>query len=487
MAQRRMAEHRSTAFRRMSEAEASGEGRRALSGGVLYAIVFGFQTVIWLGVLSYLTRTISVSDFGRFALYNAAEPLLKAVIALGTSIALIRELAELKDPDARRVAIATTFWGRLVLGLPMALIFLVASALSPSPIRGELALLAGIFVVAPLTEAALDLLRIEQRHAHLGAIITVSGILQHSLVLFLVWKGFGVIGILWGDLLGAALTLGAILWARGKSLLLRPNPVVWKRLVKFGWPVCGYAFLRHGSALDRHLFAYRFDLVHTGIYQLACVPSGGIDLVESAAFMSGEPYLFRVAKQERRVLFVRLFLGLSLLLAFLAMLAGLASPEIVRVLGPAAYAPAVLALPWLTFASALRSTARVTCLMAAVNGETRSWFLVGAADLVFSFLFFVAMPVSLGTPGFAASRCVSAALTVILGGWFVKRTVGQTLPVFTAIAGTAAMLALSILATGLTGTPSPLWLRAGLAVVCSLGALTFGWRWYGRTLKAQIA
>ncbi len=445
-----------------------GPARGALRGAGLYGAALGFDTLIALATLSVVTRHVSLETFSEFALFQVVAAPLLPLVDLGCGTAMVREAALTRDPAERGARTATLMGSRVLLAAVVAAAIALLGPVVLPAYAGPLRAAAVTFWLWTTALAAGDALRGVERHGVVALSFIARAILRTAATILFVRAGWGLEGLILG--LGASWAVGlavlvAALWRGPRA---RPSWAIFRKLVAFGAPAAGYYGLRNLGALDRHLVRATGALGDAGLYQLAATPGQAIDVLEFGGSLAIEPYLFGARANELGTALDRLCRWAALALLGGSIVLGLAGPEILRILGPEIYAPALGAVPWLLFAASLRAIARLVGYGAAPGRQTRAWLMIGLVETVVATALIVLVAGRFGPTGAAVGRFVAAALSVAVGAKLAAGAGSATgairriLFVAVAIAAVTAGLATPL------GIVAPAWARA-LAALALLG------------------
>jgi O-antigen/teichoic acid export membrane protein len=251
-----------------------------------------------------------------------------------------------------------------------------------------------------------------------------------------------------------------------------PSVRLFRELLAFGVPVGAYHALRSASALDRYLVAYGLGVGAAGVYHVASMPCLGIEVLELAGALALEPYVYRVSRADPEAM-TGLFRRTVLVVAGLALLLGVAAPEILALLAPESYAATVGAMPFLVFAAACRASARLLAIAAGHLRRTRIFALTGAADLAASLLLLPIGMTWFGLEGASWARFLPALLSLVACAALVR-------PLWPApLRATRAVLFLAgaaLAAHWLAGYASEPFAAVGLRIGVAAVILLVGWR-----------
>jgi O-antigen/teichoic acid export membrane protein len=452
----------------------SQRGRRAMVGAAQYAIVKAYDVAVYLALLPLITRAVSVEVFARLALLTVAANVLLALADLGCGMAVIREIAGERDTSRQREVVATLLASRALIAATIALSIFGLSRIAGPNLERALSIGAIAFSCWTLFLAVSDVLRGQERHAAVAVATAIKSTLWGALTLWWVVLHEGGLEELVAAhaVAYAAALFVALLWLGRTTFSGRPSLAVFRSLLRFGMPVAGYLLMRMASGLDRYLIRFRSSLSGAGFFQLASAPAGAIEALESIWILAAEPYIYGVAESERGAALLRLVRGATAVMGASAVILCLLGPELVSLLSPESYAPALGALPWLTFAAVTRAVTYVIGFGAGAARQTRPLAVVGATELFLAGAGLLLVLPWAGVAGAAMVRLGGALAALPICYRMVRELGTIALPIgriFSVLVVSTGLCA--VIATDTFGLRAPLWLR--LAVAPPL--LTIGW------------
>ena len=382
--------------------------------------------LIAFAVFPVYAHVFSVADFGVMALVTVSAAVLAAVANTGLNNAVQRFYWDPATDEARQPVMVTT---GLVL-LTASCVLTVGVALTAlHPLRGVIHSRYGIewliIVLASLTvisdqllQYALDTTRLHFAPLKFALISFLKNLFGAGigLVLILAYDA-GLAGFFYGGLLGTALAvLPGLYWIR-KDLVARFDLRLARELIGFGYPFifAALAFWALGS-LDRWMLAELADNVQVGLYSIAFKFATVILFLNGAFGQAWSPFAIKVRRDhaDYRELFSRIlslwFFGLTVIGMGLALF----SPELLKLLTPEEYWPAVPALVICVMSTVLLGTTQVTALGISLEGKTRLFAKAAWLTLLANICLNLALIPPLGAVGAAAATFVSNGLLAAL-------------------------------------------------------------------------
>jgi O-antigen/teichoic acid export membrane protein len=367
------------------------EALKRLTGeSLVYGLGQAGGRAVQLLLVPVLTRALAPQAYGVADSILAYSQLALLVLVMGMDAALARFFYQQPDTDARRTMIGSSLALRIVAGLAFsALAFAAAGPLS-QPLLGSPAYAKYLRVAALTLPATLlllftnDVLRVTFQPwkfitVNLLNVLITAGFSIH----FVIGMKVGVIGVLYGKLLGDALVLPLAALLLRHSIAPRVDSAILKRMLRYGAPtiVGALAYGVLGSA-DRWFLVQTRGLGEVGVYAVAAKFFSGMMLLVSAFQLAFGPFAFARAQDPGAPRLYARILGLYTACGSLGALAlALAAPEIVALLAPPAYAGAALPAALLGFAAAAYGAYYVAALGAtlALRTDAVAWTSVVAA------------------------------------------------------------------------------------------------------------
>ena len=230
---------------------------------------FGGTTAIRFVTSIVLARLLAPAEIGVFAVAFAVIMTLGALREFGVSRYV------LKEREITEAKLATVFGVSLLFGWSLAVALYLgrhaAARFYGAPELADiLAVLAVTFLLLPIGQPALAMLRREQRHGQL-AVNALSAALGGSAtsITFAV-LGFGPISMAYGALVAAVLTSAHALHAEPAHLRLRPSLSEWRGVMGFGAvSTAGAIVAQRGQSAPVLLVGWLMGFAETGLFQRA--------------------------------------------------------------------------------------------------------------------------------------------------------------------------------------------------------------------------
>ncbi len=462
----------------------SGSGReRPLRDTVRHTLVYGVGNVsvalLSLVLVPVYTYHLTPSDYGLLALLLALYGFLGRLYDFGLTNSVGRFYFDYRGSNGElgRMAATTVAYLAVHAGVLSGLLLLfaptVSIAVTGDPGSADLVrLIAATLFADALAIVPLTLIRMEERSRWFVILTTARfGTALVLNILFVVVFGWGVRGIL----LGGAITSGALV------LLLIPEFVrhrgggfsvsVLREMLRFGLP-----FLPVPLSLwlidysDRYLLEIFRTRDELGFYALGYKVAQVMQLAVVAFSMGWAPLRYRIyERDDARDVYRRLTTFYLVGAGLLGVAIVLVSREVVALVAPDTYAPAVAVVPMLVLSYA---TFGLYVILLTGMGVTRrtlpmAWIAVVAAATNVS-LNFVAIP-RFGMVG-AAGTTLLANLILAWGAWRYSQKV-YAIPYDWGTATKVLVASVAVVGAGWLVEPSGIWAGTGAALLF-VGAFT---------------
>ncbi|HEY6195145.1 MAG TPA: oligosaccharide flippase family protein [Candidatus Eisenbacteria bacterium] len=339
------------------------------------SLVYGIGQVsgraVNLLLVPILTRVLLKQQYGVAELVNGYSASLLLVLVFGLDAALARFFYQLPDRGARIRMTSSSFAFRLATSGAVSL----ALALLAGPLARQL--MGGVVYAKYLRISALtlpftllvlwcnDLLRVTfQPWKFVTLNVTQTALVGGITIYFVLARGLGVAGVLYGKLAGDALSslLGILLCRH--HIRPRFDGALLRQMLRYGLPLVPVAFA-YGviGSVDRWALQHFATLDDVGTYALALKFFAVVTMGVSAFQLAFMPFAFaRAQDPESPRLYARV-LGLYVAIATGGALAcGLLAPLGIELLATRAYAAASRPALWLAFAAVAQGAYYVSAL-----------------------------------------------------------------------------------------------------------------------------
>lgn len=326
-----------------------------------HSAVYGAGTflprLLALVLVPIYTRHLAMAEYGLLALIVVAQSALAIVLQLGLGPALFREVLHEGTGEARvmtTAVVAVLLWtiglgaGLLVAAEPVARL-----ALGDAGHAGALRLAIVATALGAVQPLAMAHLRIHQRAAAFSALAVAQVVVLGTLsILFVVGLDGGLAGLLWAQILAAAL------YGLAALALLRPvlapalDGAALRRMLRMGRPIVllNLAAMIMTSA-DRLLLGRHATAEVVAVYALGYSVGLAMNLAVQAVQLGWPAQLYPLARRPDGPLLVgRLATWYLAAMAYFGLALVAFAPELVALLAPPSYAGAVVVVPWVVAA-----------------------------------------------------------------------------------------------------------------------------------------
>ncbi|HET8647681.1 MAG TPA: polysaccharide biosynthesis C-terminal domain-containing protein [Vicinamibacteria bacterium] len=416
-------------------APALGAQLRALGGqSLVYGSADAFAFALNVLLLPVYSSYLSAAQYGALALLLLFGSLAKIVVRLGLDAGFFRVHYDLEDEgERRRLAGTAALFSALAAALFLALVALLRGPLTRALFGGGegaapahwVVLVAADVSLGALLFVPLNLLRIQDRPRLFSALSVFRHGLNAALKVWLLARGGGVEGVLWGDLLSTgALVLAVLPLLRGQAVPALSRPLL-REMLGFGLPKVPHGLMVQVQNLaDRKVLDLFVTRAEVGLYHVGYTIGGAVKFALSAFEPAWGPFVYSRLRQPdaprtlARVAswafaaFVLAALGVSV---FAGELLALLTPR-----NPTLRAGAVV-VPVVALAYLLHGLFLLTSVGIGVARAARRYPLITAAAAAVNLLANVVLIPRLGILGAAWATVLSYACMAGLGYALARR------------------------------------------------------------------
>jgi O-antigen/teichoic acid export membrane protein len=332
----------------------------------IYGLGNAVLSVLGLLLVPIYTHHLTPAEFGLLALLLALSGLLTSLYDLGMMNSVGRSYFDARaasDPRAELRLMSTTAQLFLLTYGALLTIALWAFAGPISTLVTGTAAHAGLLrlvfctlLANALTIVPLTLVRMEERARYFVVLtgLRFAGALALNIV-FVVWLGWGVQGILLGNAVMAAALIIALAPEFVRILGPKVSMTVAGQMLAFGLPylpvlVSGWLI----DSSDRYLLEVLTSREQVGQYALGYKVAQVVQLVVATFSMGWAPLRYRIYERaDAREIYRKLTSYYVIAAGFLTVAVSLVATEVVAVIAPSSYAPAAVVVPSLALAYAV--------------------------------------------------------------------------------------------------------------------------------------
>ncbi|HEY0327416.1 MAG TPA: polysaccharide biosynthesis C-terminal domain-containing protein [Allosphingosinicella sp.] len=341
--------------------------------------LFRFTQLLAVPVYAHI---LSLGDFGKWALLTVSAQLMGMVATLGVGNAVQRFYFDPETPQEERPRLISTGLFQLIASAGLVTAVALAAGFA---FRDEIAaswgiefilVVAAVAIVLPeqLAQYCLDSVRLHFAPLKFFfiALIKNLGAVLLGLVL-LVQFDFGVLGLLMGVSVAAALAVPVGLLLLRRDLTLRIASDVAGKVLSYGYPFvfAAAAYWVFGS-MGHWLLSAFTDIEQVGIYAIGMRFALVIGFVITAFAQAWSPFALRMYGEDPDYLanWSRVFSLWFFVLALIGLALALFAPEMMRVLTPPQYWAAAPVLAVASVAQVFYGTVQLTVLGISVAKRT---------------------------------------------------------------------------------------------------------------------
>lgn len=370
-----------------------------------------------------LTQTLLPQEYGVADLVIAYSASLLLVLVLGMDAALARFFYQEPDRAARIRMVSSSFYCRLLVGGSAALlIFAFSEPLAARLIGGAVYakyLRIGAASI-PLTLFVLfsnDVLRVTFQPWKFISLNVIQTLLVGGLtVWFVLERGMGVAGVLYGKLIGDGLSAAFGLILCRHALRFQFSRATLVRMLTYSLPMvpAAMAFGVIGF-VDREALQRSHGLDAIGIYTVAMKFFAVVTMLVQAFHLAFGPFAYsRAHDKDAPKLYARVLSGYLAVAAFLALVVGLFAPWILALLVAKGYGAAARPALWLAFAGVAQGAFAVTALGISLSMRTKLFTLIAIATAAVAWGSNQVLVPRFGVEGAAMATCASYLFSSVL-------------------------------------------------------------------------
>lgn len=391
------------------------------------SVVYGLGQVsgraVQLLLVPILTRALAPEAFGVAELVIGYSQTVILLLVMGMDGALARFFYEQPDTEARIRMASSSLVFRIVTGTGAALaLALFAAPLAEHLISG--AAYRKYFLIGaatlPFTLLVMfgnDILRVTFQPWKFVTLNFVQTVLVAGLsIWFVVVRGEGVVGVLYGRLIGDAVAAALGLVLARHSIAPRFSRTILRTMLRYGLPsvpaAFGFGLL---AGLDRYFMQRWRPLDEVAVYAVALKIFAVVTMAASAFQLAYGPFAFARAKTEEAPrLYARVFMGYIAVGCLGALAVSAFTPEALAWLVPAEYAGAALPALWLAFAAVGLGAYTVASLGIGLSLRTPLLAWCSGSGAVAGVVAHLLLTPRLGAPGAALATLVGYAVTAVV-------------------------------------------------------------------------
>jgi len=367
------------------------DGLKKLSGeSLVYGIGQVSGRAVQVLLVPILTRALVKGEYAISELAMAYTQTAALLLVMGMDGALARFFYHEPDRAARIRMVSSSLAFRLATTITVAVLLALAARPLAGLLMGGAAYEKYLRVTAvtlPFTLLVMfgnDFLRVTFQPWKFITLNIVNTLTVTGLSLFFVLHQHrGVIGVLYGRLLGDAATALLVLVLTRHSLRPAFDGTTLRRMLRYGLPTVpaaiAYGFI---TSLDRFMLQRTRTLDEVAVYGIAVKFFAVVTMGVSAFQLAYGPFAYARSREPGAPrLFARVFASYLAVASCGALAVGMLAPELLHALVPASYAGAAGPAMWLAFAAVAQGAYTVAAvgIGLALATPLLGWCAGGAA------------------------------------------------------------------------------------------------------------
>lgn len=201
-----------------------------------FALVFADKAagvVMTLTTMAIVSRILTPAEVGLFMLSSTVVMLIEAFRDFGIGTFLIQE----RELSPKMVRTAVTIMALMSLGLGLGILAasdILARYYGNADLGGLIRVAALAFLVAPVSNPLLALMRRDMAFGKVTAIGISAGLANAVTTILLALAGFGPFSFVWGSVCAACVMAAGALICRPEWWIFRPALLHWRKILPFG-------------------------------------------------------------------------------------------------------------------------------------------------------------------------------------------------------------------------------------------------------------
>jgi O-antigen/teichoic acid export membrane protein len=286
----------------------SGYLRRLATTGAAYTAASILSKVIAVALLPLYTRYLTPADYGAAEILFSGVVLVSIVVRFGLIEAILRFYYQ--DDEDPKAVVAATFAGLFWLSTLGALLTLpfagpISEALLDESAPELVRIAIGGLWVLTMWEFMLTLFRLDER-ARAFFVTTILNVVAAIVLTVILVVGLdeGARGLLLGSYATGAAFVLVLIALQLRRLSLRPDPLLLRRLFRFGLPTMpAEVSLYLLNFVDRLIIVRTLGLAEAGLYSLAVKFAQAVNVLVRGFQLAWPPlaYSIRDDEEARRI------------------------------------------------------------------------------------------------------------------------------------------------------------------------------------------
>ncbi|KDM93391.1 lipopolysaccharide biosynthesis protein [Photobacterium galatheae] len=356
---------------------------KAMQSMMLYGISLVLMKGVSLLMLPFITHQLPPTEFGRLEVLTSIAMFASIILGMGLSEALYRFAGAAQNEQDQRFQASQVMGITLCMAiLTLPLVWTAATVLgdlSPTLFsRYELRLMFTVLAFESCIAVPLAWLRMRDQVWTFFLLTTGRAIIHAGLILWMLYAGKGVTGILEAGLIVALTQAALLLIIQYRDTGIRIQRVNRRAILSYAWPIMGSGLLAFTlNGFDRWVLAHFASLQDVAQYAVASKFALAVVLMMQPFGMWWMPKRFGVLFGENgRDQAARMTTHGLALLGLITVSVSLVAPVFIHWLMPASYAQASRYAFVLILIAALREICELLNLGALATKRTRALMMI---------------------------------------------------------------------------------------------------------------
>lgn len=400
---------------------------------LIYTVATFIASGIQYIAVPIYTRIFEPVEYSKLVLVQTLTGLVAGVVVLGGDTALARYWFAYTGPAARRRLTVT--WIAFLTGVVtvVTLLLLPAAGLAArwsfdEPGHTALFVVGLLFLVpAQTSRLTAQVLRNEFRAFAFAGTAVALGCLTLVLgLIFVLWLGLGIVGILVGAVVAEVIVLFLRLALTREYFLARPDWSMLRPLLRFGVPLVPVTLsFWVFTTSDRLVVAKLASLRALGVYSVAATLAAGFGILLMAVGQAWTPRAVQICTVDppgAAIILGRALTYFLFLLSFVAVVASAGSPWIVKIISGPEYRDASQAIPILLAGTVAYGSSILTGTGLVVGNRTRLLPGIASGAALVNLVLAVALVPVWGIVGAATASAVGYSILTCGYLWLSQRS-----------------------------------------------------------------
>ncbi len=405
--------------------------KNILKHGSVYMVGIILGRIVSFIMIPVYTNYLTPDDYGILQILSVTIDAIATIFGMDMASAVVRTYQQFEDPQQQRRVISSALLGSMtVMGIVSASCLLLSPQFSQLIFSNDthadffrLTFVAMFF--ASGIELPMLFLRIRLKSGNYVIISTLKLALQLTLnIWFLVGLELGVVGILYSNVISAAVFAGYLTISTFRITGISFDFAKYKEIIRVGAPliVSGVsAFILTYS--NRYFLNYLTDLATVGIYSLATTFGMILSVIVNSPFVSvWNVELFKYGKQENgKAIFSKVLIYYLLVSLTFSLALSLLTRDALRIMADEAYWSAFKYVPLVVLAYVLHGSMYIVSAGILLAGRTKyraySSAIAMAANLAMNF----ALIPLFGAWGAAIATVVAHLIRLLIDSSYAQR------------------------------------------------------------------